>query len=62
MDEIDYDVLDFNEWIEFGVKQGWISEPTCYYHDSLPMTDIEYEEVDEGGDPCINVVRIWFQT
>lgn len=62
MDANEFDVLDFNgvrEWIAYGVQQGWISEPVCYHHDTLPTTDIEAEEMDEGDDPCINIIRIW---
>jgi hypothetical protein len=56
---LELDILDFQEWIEHGVANGWISEPVCYHHDMLPVTDIEAEQLDEGDDPCLNVIRVW---
>ena len=55
----EFDVLDFQEWLEFGIANGWVANPSCYFHDSIPATDEEEAEIDEGGDPCINVIRVW---
>ena len=46
-------------WLNFGMKQNWISAPTCSTHEWLDMTEEELEEVDEGGDPCIIAIRVW---
>lgn len=46
-------------WLNFGMNRKWISAPTCSTHEWLDMTTEEWEEFDEGGDPCITVVRIW---
>lgn len=55
----DFDAIDFREWYEKGIASGYIAEPVCYFHDALPMTSDEEAEVDAGGDPCMNVIRIW---
>lgn len=53
------DILDLREWIEYGIAQGWVAEPVCYHHDILPTTKDEYDEIEDGGDPCLNVLRLW---
>ena len=58
-DGIELDALDLREWIEYGIAQGWVTEPTCYNHDQLPVTVEEAADMEEGGDPCINVMRLW---
>lgn len=51
---------DLAEWLDYGKKQGWIvPEITCQTHDGIPMTEDETKEFDEGGDPCIHVIRIF---
>ena len=48
-----------HEWIRFGMEKGWIGPPCCYSHDALPTTEEEDDEFFEGGDPCINVLRLY---
>ena len=55
----DLDSLDFQEWVEYGVVNGWVAQPVCYHHEMLPVTDAESEQMDEGDDPCLNVIRVW---
>jgi hypothetical protein len=51
--------MDFYEWLQIGVEKKWISNPFCYTHDGDPyMSDEEQEEWDDGGDPCMPVVRL----
>jgi hypothetical protein len=46
------------EWMEFGIQKGWITEPFCNTHDGDPyMTEEEEEEWEQGGDPCLPVVK-----
>jgi len=47
------------DWIEFGVKKGWVTEPSCYTHDGPILTEEEAALWDEGHDPCMFVLRIW---
>ena len=53
------DVEDFLLWLEEGHKRGWVSDVVCQTHDGTPMTDEEIEDCEDGGDPCIRVVRVW---
>jgi hypothetical protein len=51
---------DLEAWLEYGKKQGWIIPKVfCNTHDGVPMTDEEMTEFDDGGDPCIHVIRIF---
>ena len=47
------------DWVEYGRSQGWIAPPTCYHHDAFEITPEEESEMDEGGDPCITIIRVW---
>jgi hypothetical protein len=49
--------LSYHEWLEVGLRSGFISPPVCYTHDGLPMTEEEDTEFYEGGDPCVFVIR-----
>lgn len=51
--------MDFGEWLDYGMEQGWISQPFCETHDGGPITNEEAEEFDEGGDPCLVHVRLY---
>jgi hypothetical protein len=49
----------FDNWLELGVKHGWITEPFCHTHDTDPgMPEEEQKEWEDGGDPCQIVTRI----
>lgn len=50
---------DFDEWVEFGWRKGWIGPPVCYTHDGLPLSADEMDEWSEGHDPCIHVLRLY---
>lgn len=49
----------FERWMAKGIKKGWISAPQCEQHDGAPMTDEEAQQIWEGEDPCIFIVRVW---
>jgi hypothetical protein len=51
--------MEYEEWLEYGWQQGWVSPPTCYTHDGLPMTEDEDEEFGEGFDPCVYIIRVY---
>lgn len=55
-----YETADFEEWLKFGSDKGWISDVFCNTHDGgySAMTEEEIAEWDEGGDPCMFVVRV----
>lgn len=52
--------MDFYDWLEIGVKNKWVSEPYCDTHDGGPLTDKEAQELDEGSDPCMVAMRVWY--
>jgi hypothetical protein len=52
-------IKDIHDWIEYGTKQGWISEPFCNTHEGDPyMTEEEQQQWEEGGDPCLLVIKV----
>lgn len=51
--------MDFDTWARIGYESGWCSPPMCYIHDGLPATATEDEEINEGNDPCIHIVRLY---
>lgn len=54
-----YEVTDFEEWLNFGVEKGWVSDIFCNTHDGGPMTDEEDEAWSNGEDPCTFHIRVW---
>jgi hypothetical protein len=51
--------MDYFDWRDLGIVNGWISEPFCDTHDSGYMTEEEQQEWESGNDPCMMVFRIW---
>lgn len=52
--------MTFDEWIALGINNGWCGAPICNTHDGLPMSDEEYEEMEETGEPpCIHILRLY---
>jgi hypothetical protein len=52
-------VKDFASWMEYGVDKGWVAPGVCMTHDLVPMHPEEAEVFEEGGDPCIPIIRVW---
>lgn len=53
---MDYSKIDFDTWMEIGLRQGFVGPPVCISHDGLPTTAEEDELIDEE-DICIHVIR-----
>jgi hypothetical protein len=51
--------IDYFDWRDLGIANGWISKPFCDTHDSGYMTDEEELAWENGEDPCMMVFRIW---
>jgi hypothetical protein len=52
-------LMTFDEWLQYGLTQGWCGPSICETHDGMPMT-IEEEDAYEGGeDPCIHILRLY---
>jgi hypothetical protein len=57
--DIDLDKLQFLAWLEMGINKGWVTEPFCNTHDGDPyMTEEEEKEWEDGGDPCLHVIKL----
>ena len=50
--------MNFDEWIDFGIKNGFCSEQFCERHGSIPMTELEERLLDIDADLCVHVVRL----
>jgi hypothetical protein len=49
----------FDDWLEQGIANKWVSDPFCHTHDGDPyMTEEEEKEWEEGGDPCMYVLKL----
>ena len=51
--------LEFTQWLEIGVRNGFVSPPVCYTHDGVPTTLTEDTEFEEGSDPCLHIMRCY---
>jgi hypothetical protein len=50
----------FDDWLAYGMDQGWCGPTVCETHDGLPLSASEEEEFFEQGlDPCIHVIRLY---
>jgi hypothetical protein len=59
--------MTFDEWLRYGIENGFCSDQFCNTHDGAPMHESEERLWDEGYDPCMHVVRLgtpedWDQT
>jgi len=50
-------MMDFNHWLKYGIEQNFCGPVACSTHDGIPMTDLEEEELWDGGEPCVFVIR-----
>ena len=51
--------MTFEDWLQIGIEQKWVTEPFCNTHDGDPyMTEEEQQEWENGGDPCQPVLKL----
>jgi hypothetical protein len=50
---------DFNVWLSHGYVMGWCGPAVCDTHDGVPMSETELAEFDDGGDPCLHILRLY---
>ena len=50
--------MTFEEWLEFGIKNGYCSDQFCDTHDGPPMHESEEKAWEDGGDPCMHMLRL----
>ena len=49
----------FDDWLEYGISQKWITEPFCDTHDGDPhITLEEQKQWDSGELPCLIIVKL----
>ena len=51
--------MDLEEWLRYGGERGWVSAPVCSTHDGVPTSEAEDDDVWDGGDPCVHVLRLY---
>jgi hypothetical protein len=53
------DKLEFGAWLQMGINRGWVTDPFCNTHEGDPyMTEEEEKEWEDGGDPCMHVLKL----
>jgi hypothetical protein len=45
-------------WMAQGVERGWADPAVCSTHDTY-LTQEDFDEFDEGADPCVLVMRVY---
>ena len=50
--------MNFDEWLKYGIDHQYCSEQFCDTHDGPPMHESEELAWEEGGDPCLHMVRL----
>ena len=51
---------DFEEWLNYGIQQGFCSPQVCATHAGIPSVDDE--DMIEDPDFCVHVVRLGTET
>lgn len=47
--------MNFQEWLDYGLENGFCGPTVCLTHDGYPTT----EEEDLDDEPCIFVIRYY---
>jgi hypothetical protein len=50
--------MNFDEWLKYGIENGFCSGVVCATHDGVPTHETEDRAWDEGSDPCATIVRL----
>lgn len=51
--------LTKEDWLLVGLTHGWISEPTCIIHNTIPVTEEEDQIFTSGDSVCLYGMRLW---
>jgi hypothetical protein len=51
--------VEFEEWVQIGIVKGWCGPPVCEPHDGLPTSEAEDDQMMEGEDPCLHIIRLY---
>ena len=50
--------MTLEEWLRYGINNGYCDTPICGYHSLPRMTVEEQMAVESGEDVCMSIVRI----
>lgn len=56
---LDVTELTQQDWLAIGESRGWIGPAVCVNHDGVPTTANEDAIAEEGGDPCVFMMRVY---
>lgn len=51
--------IEFDEWLQQGLTLGFVGPAICHTHDGLPLSETEDADFEDGGDPCIHILRLY---
>jgi hypothetical protein len=51
--------IEFDEWLQQGLTNGFCGPAICYPHDGLPLSEQEDNAYFAGDDPCIHIIRLY---
>jgi len=51
--------MTHEEWLEYGWIKGWCGPPVCLTHDGEPISEEEDDDMFDGCDVCIHVIRVY---
>ena len=55
--------MTFEEWLELGKTNKWVSSPVCQHHTGINLTEFERKIIDKDEDAiCIFVMRLYETT
>lgn len=57
--DIKHNAEDFEIWLEYGIEKSFCGPIICPDHDGIPLTAVEEEIVEDHGEICVPVVRIY---
>lgn len=46
------------DWIQEGITNGFCTKVVCQFHDAVPLTPEEENQLELGEDICVFLVRI----
>jgi len=51
--------MTFDHWMKIGIEYGFCGPICCITHDGEPLSPDEEQEFEEGGDPCVSMLRVY---
>lgn len=59
VEELASNDMSFDTWWQIGYEKNWVGPPVCYLHDGIPTSEEEENELNEGHDPCLHIMRVY---